>query len=71
MTNKAEQAEFKDIVYWPDGYLIADDDALSQGEILDSVEAFGSLPHRVLQVPVSADREKMQALVDAELERAV
>ena len=63
-----EQAASRNIVYWPDGYFIAEDDALEQGEILDSVEAFGSLPHKVLLVPVAADRDQMQVLVNAELE---
>ena len=66
-----EQAVTRNIVYWPDGYFIADDDALSQGEILDSVEAFGSSPHKVLRVPVSADHEQIQLLVCAEVEATV
>ena len=64
---QAEQAALKNIVYWPDGYFIADHDAESQGEILDSVEAFGSQPHTVLSVPVGSDREQMQQLVNNQL----
>ena len=65
----AQQEPMREIAYWPDGYFIADDDAAEQGEILDSVDAFGEGRHTLLSVPVSADREAMQVLVNAQLEK--
>ena len=66
MTIQNEQAETKEIVFWKCGYFIADDDAAEQGEILDSVNAFGS-EHALMNVPGSASREAMQVLVDEQL----
>ena len=67
MTTELQQEPMREIAYWQDGYFIADDDAASQGEIMDSVNAFGS-EHTLLLVPVLADRDAMQVLVNAELE---
>ena len=64
-----EVIEVKNIAYWPDGYLIADDDAEEQAEILDSVDAFGS-EHTILEVPIGSTYEEMQNLVNQELSRA-
>ena len=64
-----QQEPVKEIAYWPDGYFIADDDAAEQGEILDSVNAFGEGRHRLLLVPVSADYEATKAFVNAELKQ--
>ena len=65
----SEEVPVKEIAYWPDGYFIADEDASEQGEILDSVDAFGEGRHTLLLVPVSADQEAMQVLVNTELEQ--
>ena len=62
-----EQEPVKEIAYWPDGYFIADDDAAEQGEILDSVNAFGEGRHRLLLVPVLADQDAIKELVNRQL----
>lgn len=59
----------KQIAYWLDGYFIADDDAPEQAEILDSVNAFGS-EHGILEVPVGATAEEIQAMVNQALNKA-
>jgi len=57
----------KQIAYWPDGYFIADDEAANQGGILDSVDAFGSGKHTLMNVPVGLDHESMQEIVNGAL----
>ena len=64
-----EQKETKQIAYWCDGYFIADDDAIEQAEILDSVNAFGG-EHGVLEVPEEASIEDIEMLVNQELKQA-
>ena len=67
MPIKPDQVAIKEIAYWPDGYFIADIDASEQGEILDSVDAFGQGRHALLSVPLSASHEVIQALVCTKL----
>jgi len=64
-----EQVKTKQIVYWSDGYFIADDDAIEQAEILDSVNAFGG-QHGILEVPEEASIEAIETLVRQELKLA-
>jgi len=61
--------ELRTIAYWPDGYFIADDDAAEQAEILDSAECFTG-EHELLEVPVIADHDQMQKLVNEALQIA-
>ena len=63
---KEQQESMKQIAYWKDSYFISDDNAAEQGEILDSVNAFGS-EHKLLDVPIDADQETMQSMVNEAL----